>query len=67
MDWHDYLREERKRKLAANDLMSSGRLGTREKRDGEFVDTTAEMITTNNNHIAEIEGILTAANIAFDL
>jgi hypothetical protein len=66
MDWHKYLREERKRKLTANDLMSSGRLGTREKRDGEFVDTTDEMVAVNKEHIAEIEEILTAANVPFE-
>ena len=66
MTWRDFLREERKRKLTANELMLSGRIGTSTLQDGVRVDTTDEAIATNEEHIAEIEGFLSEAGERFD-
>ena len=66
MTWHDFLREERRRKLTANELMAAGRIGTSTLQNGVRVDTTEEAIATNMEHIAEIETILTESGERFD-
>lgn len=66
MDWHEFLREERSRKLMANELMASGRIGTSTLQDGVRIDTTEEAIANNKVHIAEIETILAEAGESFD-
>ena len=67
MDWYHYLREERARKLAAVDALSSGGAVLLVRTDGEFRDVSMKMITEHGWHIAEIEEILTAAGKPFDL
>ena len=66
MNSHDYLREERRRKIAANDLMSAGQIAMSRMQNGVMEDTTAEAINANKEHIAEIEKNLTAANVSFE-
>jgi CTP-dependent riboflavin kinase len=66
MNEHDYLLQERQRKIKANDLMSDHRLTTSQMRNGVMVDTTEEGIAANKEHIAEIEEILTTAGITFE-
>lgn len=66
MNWHQFLREERKRKLTTNDLLSAGCIGTSMMRNGVRIDTNQEAITTNEEHIAEIEAILAEAGEPLD-
>ena len=66
MDWHDYLIGERNRKIAANDLMASGRNALSQTENGAVRDITAETFAANKQHIAEIEEILTTANVSFE-
>ena len=66
MNWHDFLRNERKRKLKATSLMISGHIGTSMLKDGVQIDTTEDSIATNIQHIAEIETILEEAGESVD-
>lgn len=70
MTWREwatqYLIGERQRKLQMVELLSEGRIGTSEMRDGVRVDTTERAIATEKEHIAELEEILTAAGVSID-
>lgn len=66
MNWHDFLRKERKRKLKATSLMISGHIGTSMLKDGVHIDTTEDSIATNIQQIAEIETILEGAGESVD-
>lgn len=70
MTWQEwakqYLVEERRRKIAINELLSSGTIGLSEMRDGIRVDTAAKAIADNERHIAELEQILLEAGVPFD-
>lgn len=66
VDWHRYLKEERARKLASIDALSSGGVVISLRTDGELRDVSERMIAEQQWHIAEIEEILTAAGIQFD-
>jgi hypothetical protein len=48
------------------ELLSEGRIGSSEMRDGVFVDTTQSSIATEKEHVAELEQILTEAEVPFD-
>ncbi len=65
MNSHDYLLRERKRKIAVNELMSSGQIVMSRMRNGVMEDTTAEAIKANKDHVTEMGEILTAAGIPF--
>jgi hypothetical protein len=67
MEWYHFLREERARKLAAVDALSSGAAVLLVRTGGELRDVSAKMITENGWHIAEMEQILTAAGKPLDL
>lgn len=66
MEWHQYLREERARKLSAIKDLSSGRITLSVRSDGEVRDTSTDMIAEHEKHIAEIEEILRAADEPFE-
>ena len=66
MEWHQYLREERARKVQGLMRFLSGDLSIVECRDGERVETTDAAIARLRRNIAEIEQILTAAGVPLE-
>lgn len=66
MEWYEFLREERARKLNSIEALSSGSLVISARTDGVVRDVSAEMIADHQQHIAELEEILRAAGESFD-
>ena len=66
MDWHQFLRDERSRKLASVEALLSGGLVISTRGGGEIRDVTAEMVDQHQLHIAEIENILATAGEPLD-
>jgi hypothetical protein len=62
MEWYDFLREERARKLENIKQLSSGNVRITVRTDGELRDVSDEMVADDKSHVAEIEEILTKAD-----
>jgi hypothetical protein len=61
MEWHNFLREERNRKISSIDMLSEGRISISINNQ----DVSPQVIADHQKHIAEIESILTAAGESF--
>lgn len=62
MEWHQFLREERNRKLQSIEWLETRSNGLSTMIDGYYQDTSEQMIAEHRSHIAEIEEILKAAS-----
>jgi hypothetical protein len=65
-DWHQFLREERARKIASIEQIVAGSYRITWTTNGLTTDLSDEIIADNHKHIAEIEQILTVAGEPFD-
>jgi hypothetical protein len=61
LQWYEFLRAERARKLKAIEQLSTGKVRLSVRTDGELRDVSHEMVADHKRHIAEIEEILSAA------
>ena len=66
MEWYQYLRDERARKINALQRLLSGDLSTVGNRGGERIDTSVETVERMRRNIAEIEQILVAAGVPLE-
>jgi hypothetical protein len=64
MDWLEFLRSERSRKLESIEMLSSGRIAISRTEGGNRVDLSEEMIADHKRHIQEIEQILANNEVA---
>jgi hypothetical protein len=62
VQWYQFLKEERARKLAAIDDLASGKIAVAVN----YQDVSQQMIADHQEHIAEIEAILAGAGHSFD-
>ncbi len=65
-NWHQFLREERARKIASIEQIVSGAYQITWTTNGRTTDLSDQIIADNRKHIAEIEHLLTAAGEPFD-
>jgi hypothetical protein len=64
-DWHQFLRDERARKLASIEMLAGGVYHISRTEGGEVRDMSEEIIADYTRHIAEIESILATAGEPF--
>lgn len=65
-DWHQFLREERARKISSIEQLVAGTYRITWTTNGRTTDLSDEIIADNRKHIIEIEQLLTAAGEPFD-
>lgn len=65
-NWHQFLREERARKISNIEQLVAGTYRITWTTNGRTKDLSEEIIADNHKHIAEIEQLLTAAGEPFD-
>ncbi|MFA6219706.1 MAG: hypothetical protein WC692_07985 [Erythrobacter sp.] len=63
MDWHQFLREERARKLQSIEMLNARAYTISRWQNGESRDLNDEIVADYRRHINEIEQLLTNAGV----
>lgn len=61
MEWHQFLREERARKVKSIALLEAGTITFSQNTSGFHVDTSTHLAEELRGHVIEIDAILAAA------